>query len=56
MKYLSLIIAVSKLVEPIMADFNKAVAEGKSNDETAIKVKKILEDVEAALMSIAGVL
>lgn len=56
MKYLALLIAFAKIAEPLVDQFNAAVAEGKSNDPTTVKIQKILQDAETALQTIVGAL
>lgn len=56
MKYLTLVLALAKIVEPIYADYQAALAEGKSADSVQVKAEKILQDVEAAIQAALSVL
>lgn len=49
MKYIPLLIAFAEVVKPIYADFQQAIAEGKSSDPVTLKLQKILTDIEDAL-------
>lgn len=56
MKYLALLIAFAKIVEPLYSDFQSAIAEGKSNDPATVKIQKILQEAETALQQVIGAL
>lgn len=56
MKYLTLALAFAKVIEPIYAEYQAALAEGKSSDSVQIKAEKILQDVEAAIQQALTVL
>lgn len=56
MKYLALFISVAKILEPLYADYQAAIAEGKSGDSVTVKAEKILQDVEAAIQTALGAL
>lgn len=56
MKYLTLVLALAKIVEPIYADYQAALAEGKSTDSVQVKAEKILQDIETAIQSALAVL
>lgn len=56
MKYLALLIAAAKILEPIYNDFQAAVAEGKSTDDVTVKASKILQDAEDAIQKALSVL
>lgn len=54
MKYLTLLLAFAKIVEPLLVQYHAAIAEGKSNDPATTKIQKILEDAESALQTVIG--
>lgn len=56
MKYLTLALAFAKVIEPIYAEYQAALAEGKSSDSVQIKAEKILQDLEAAIQQALTVL
>lgn len=56
MKYLTLLLSLAKIVEPVYAEYQAALTEGKSGDSVQVKAEKILQDVEAAIQSALSVL
>lgn len=52
MKYLTLILAAAKIIEPLISIYNQAVAEGKSSDPTITKIKVILDDAEKVIQDL----
>lgn len=55
-KYLTVAIALAKVLEPIVNDFNAALAEGKSSDSVTVKAEKILADFDDAIKQVLGAL
>lgn len=52
LKYIGLVIAFAKILEPIVQDIESAIAEGKSSDSVQVKAEKILGDIEDAISKV----